>query len=304
MLGGWPVALWDAPTQLCYSRNGDEITVKGYAGQGALLIGETLNGGTVRTIQRGPFTDCTSIAIPKTVSKIVGAPFVAAHLVEITVDPLNLNYCDADGILLNKDQTMLIQVPAANTLSYTIPATVTQIGDLAFTACSSLTSVLIPDGVTRIGNGAFHDCSALTTVTIPASVAQFGASSFGGCTSLRSVYFLGNAPCCMGDVAFYGTPTIYYLPGATGWALLWDDLPPSAAWLPTIATADGRFGAQANTFGFNVQWASGRTVVVESATDAKTWRPLATNTLSGGTFYFNDANWAKYPHQLYRLRAE
>ena len=215
MLGGWPVALWDSPTQLCYSRNGDEITVKGYAGQGALVIGESLNGGAVTTIQRGHSPIAPALPFPRPSAKSWRTFRCRPSRGDLRRVLSILIYTPGRNLPEIGMKTTLIQVPAAKAVSYTIPATVTQIGDLAFTACSSLTSVLISNGVTRIGNRAFHDCSALTTVTIPASVTQFGASCFGGCTNLRSVYFLGNVPLCMGDVAFYGTPTIYYLPGTT-----------------------------------------------------------------------------------------
>ena len=58
-------------------------------------------------------------------------------------------------------------VPAGQSRGYTIPSSVTSIGDYAFCGCSSLTSVTIPTSVTSIGNWAFSGCSGLTSVTIP-----------------------------------------------------------------------------------------------------------------------------------------
>jgi hypothetical protein len=47
--------------------------------------------------------------------------------------------------------------------------TVTSIGDYAFAACYSLTSVTIPDTVTSIGEDAFGGSIGLTSVTITAN---------------------------------------------------------------------------------------------------------------------------------------
>jgi hypothetical protein len=46
-------------------------------------------------------------------------------------------------------------------------------------------------------------------------------------------------------------------------------------------------------------------VVVEACTNLANpiWYPLATNTLTGGSYYFNDPQWTNYPSRFYRLRS-
>ncbi|CAL1131578.1 unnamed protein product [Cladocopium goreaui] len=71
--------------------------------------------------------------------------------------------------------------------SLTIPKSVTQIRYKAFSGCSSLTSLTIPESVTQIGDGAFRYCTSLTSLTIPKSVTQIGDHAFTGCSSLKSL---------------------------------------------------------------------------------------------------------------------
>ena len=71
--------------------------------------------------------------------------------------------------------------------SITIPDSVTNIGAAAFDSCGSLTSITIPGSVTSIGTVAFYNCSGLTSVTIPDSVTNIGAAAFDSCGSLTSI---------------------------------------------------------------------------------------------------------------------
>ena len=77
----------------------------------------------------------------------------------------------------------------------------TSIGDGAFYACSSLTSVAIPEGVTSIGSQAFQYCTGLTGVTIPAGVTNIGSSAFSFCSGLTSVT-IPSSVTSIGDWAF------------------------------------------------------------------------------------------------------
>ena len=70
--------------------------------------------------------------------------------------------------------------------SITIPDSVTSIGAYAFAGCYDLTSITIPESVTNIGNGAFLACG-LTSITIPNSVTSIGDWTFYNCSDLISI---------------------------------------------------------------------------------------------------------------------
>jgi len=118
------------------------------------------------------------------------------------VTPDNSNYSSENGVVFSKNKTTLIQYPGGKKGAYTIPNSVTSIGNYAFTRCHDLTSVTIPSGVTSIGDYAFNDCSGLTSVTIPNSVTSIGDYAFSGCDSLTSVTSLNLVPPTVGSNAF------------------------------------------------------------------------------------------------------
>jgi BspA type Leucine rich repeat region (6 copies) len=169
--------------------------------------------------------------------------------------------------------------------------------------------------VTSIGNAAFYDDNSfndnsLTSVTIPDSVTNIGDEAFVNCAELTSVYFGGNAPVAHSSAfVIYGYPyydpaTVYYLQGTLGWSNTFAGRP-TALWLPQAETDDGSFGVRTNQFGFNINWASGQTVVVEACTNLQNpgWLPVSTNTLTGGVSYFSDPQSPNLPGRYYRLRS-
>lgn len=79
----------------------------------------------------------------------------------------------------------------SNLTSITIPDSVTNIGNEAFSNCNSLTTITIPDGITGLGYRTFYSCSSLTSITLPGTITFIGIDTFGKCYNLSDVYFNG-----------------------------------------------------------------------------------------------------------------
>ena len=112
----------------------------------------------------------------------------------------NPAYSSLSGVLFDKAQATLFQFPGGLGGSYTIPNSVTSIGDGAFEDCYSLTAVTIPNSVTYIGYDAFESCN-MTSVTIPNSATYIGDGAFEQCGNMMSVT-IGNGVTNIGEYAF------------------------------------------------------------------------------------------------------
>ncbi|MEE1003139.1 MAG: leucine-rich repeat domain-containing protein [Acutalibacteraceae bacterium] len=184
----------------------DTVEITGYIGEPTTLeIPAEIDGKSVTSIGDWAFSDCTSltsVTIPNSVTSIGSSAFDSCTLLtSINVDESNSNYCDIDGVLFNKDKTTILAYPNGKATTYSLPDSVTSIGDRAFSNCTALKSVTIGNGVTSIGDRAFERCTSLTSITIPDSVTSIDYCAFEICTSLTSVT-IGNSVTSIGIGAF------------------------------------------------------------------------------------------------------
>ena len=131
----------------------------------------------------GACKSLTSITIPNSVVTIIGNPFKGWHG---NLYNESKAFIYEDHVLFNKNKTTLIAYIAKET-NYTIPNSVTTIGEGAFSYCKSLISIKIPNSVTTIGEEAFGGCEFLVNINIPNSVTTIGRGAFGRCDSLTSI---------------------------------------------------------------------------------------------------------------------
>jgi hypothetical protein len=148
-------------------------------------------GNNVSSIGNSAFacsTSLTNVAIGTNVISIGDGAFNACNsLTAITVAANNPAYSSVDGVLFNKSQTTLIEYPGGKTGSYTVPSSVTSIGDDAFMDCPNLISATVSDSVTSIGAAAFYGCINLTNVSIGSGLNSIGYDGFDLCDSLTAI---------------------------------------------------------------------------------------------------------------------
>ena len=188
----------DSLTSITFGKNSHLKSIGSYAFNNCDSLTSITIPDSVTSIGFYAFTSCdslTSITIPDSVTSIDFFAFGGCDsLTNITVDDNNQYYKSIDGNLYTKDGKTLIQYAIGKKdTSFTIPDSVTSIGNWAFYSCNNLTSITIPDSVKSIGDWAFEYCDSLTSITIPASVTIIGSWAFAYCDSLTSVTFGENS---------------------------------------------------------------------------------------------------------------
>jgi hypothetical protein len=174
-----------AQAQFKFTTNSGAITITGYTGAGgAVIIPAATNGYPVGSIQYYTFlqSSLTSVIIPDSITNIGLQAFSdCTYLKNITVDAANPSYSSLDGVLFDKAQVTLLQFPAGLGGSYTLPTSVTTIGQYSFTYSASVTNIILLNSVTNIGQYAFYNCTGLANITLPNTLISIGGFAFGYC---------------------------------------------------------------------------------------------------------------------------
>jgi hypothetical protein len=157
-------------------------SIGSYAFEYCALTSITIPNG-VTSIGNSAFSYCalTSVMIPGSVTNIGYRAFIGAQigrsLASITVHPDNPYYASVDGVLFDKELTVLIQCPAGFSGAVTVPSSVTNICDYAFSSCNSLSSILFMGAPPVLGTSVFNGTH---TVIYYRKGTPGWADSFGG----------------------------------------------------------------------------------------------------------------------------
>ena len=142
-------------------------------------------------IGKSAFSMCyglEDICIPQNILLIGDDAFEDCRsLVAIYVDDDNPRYTDENGVLFNKNKTVIIKYPVMGSTNYIIPNTVTEIYYCAFEWCTNLKSIEIPSSVRKIGDYAFFRCYELSIIELPETIQYLGKEAFAHCSNLESV---------------------------------------------------------------------------------------------------------------------
>lgn len=191
----------------------DSVTKIGKAAFGWCYGLENIQLSRVEEISEMAFVWCKSIKtlhIPVSVSKIdPGILHWSMAFKEFDVSAENPNYTDVDGVLYNKDKTILVSYPCAYAKTFSVPEGVEeiaqdaflgtfiqsvtfpyslkQISARAFMGCMSLQEAVFKTGPEMIGQMAFSNCTSLTKIDIPEGCQIIGENAFAACKNLEYI---------------------------------------------------------------------------------------------------------------------
>ena len=195
---------------------GSSVThIYGGAFNGCTALTSIVLPDAVSFIGEDAFYNCSSLTyvfFGASVETIGTYAFIGCGALEtIEVSENNPFYKSIDGVLFDHNENMLLYYPRGKTGEhYSVPNSVTAIGDaafifnthiasvtlgesvisigaFAFNACINLTEINLPNSVTTIGNAAFADCEALSSIVLPKFLTEINATVFSNCSSLQRI---------------------------------------------------------------------------------------------------------------------
>lgn len=217
----------------------------------------------IEKIKGGTFSNCISlseITIGKGTLDVQGSAFdYCSSLRAIYVDDENEMYSSVDGTLYSKGSKTLVRCPTGlykddflvpdgieviaenafkeceNIRKFTLPRSLVEIGNFAFTNCA-MTSIVIPPSVTKIGASAFLLCNELETLVLPEGIKEIESGTASSCSNISylhipgSVEFIGSSAfswcknlsvieCDIDNLANVEVESyaFYYIPGTCTW---------------------------------------------------------------------------------------
>ncbi len=185
-----------------YATEGDNIVIYAYAGtETEVVIPSEIDGKPVHIIDEiglcydskrvvdgsSYHSNITKLTIPASLKEIPLDLFAqCTELKEIVIED-GADFKIENGVLYNKDMSILYYNLNKQIKAFTVPSSVKQIGGGAFRECRELTSITIPEGVEQVGGYAFKNCTSLKTVTVSEGVLYISNYVFSGCKNIEQI---------------------------------------------------------------------------------------------------------------------
>ncbi len=209
-------AFRDCPnlTSVTFAPGSQLTTIYAYAFAGCTNLTSIDLPNSVTTIYEYAFADTglTSCNL-KNVSSLGYGVFSECHaLTSFSKNSGNSSLSIEGGkVVYGYSSSQLLAYACGHTgTSFTIPSSVTIIGEGAFKGANHLTSITFPSSLSEVRFSAFENCTGLTNIELPGTVTDIGAYAFSGCYNLSSVRMFSNGNIAIGMGAFTGTDTISF----------------------------------------------------------------------------------------------
>ena len=104
------------------------------------------------------------------------------NLSEMNVVDSNPFFSSQDGILFNKEKTILLLYPQGKDGNeYIVHDGVSEIGESAFRACKNLVNIVLSNSVKKIGGFAFDGCENLHSIQLSQNLTRIEDAAFQDC---------------------------------------------------------------------------------------------------------------------------
>ncbi|QKX41078.1 leucine-rich repeat domain-containing protein [Metamycoplasma hominis] len=144
---------------------------------------------SIKEIGKGAFSDCKNLEeliLNEGLEWIDALAFDFSIISHISINSNNKNFEIKDNFFIDKNNKKILAYLDKKTTKVTIPSSVKEIGESAFSDCKNLEEVSLNEGLEKIGAEAFSNTN-IESIIIPDSVKEIGQRAFSSCINLEEV---------------------------------------------------------------------------------------------------------------------
>ena len=169
-------------------------------------IEELKTGNGVVNVSEGAFDGCSAlktVELGGNVASMESSSFDKCPVLEkIEVSSANMYFSSVDGVLFNRDKSVLIRCPMAYSAEeYAVPSHTKTVGAYAFKKCSGIEKIEI--GGCSLSEGSFFHCDNLNEISFTTAVKEIPDYCFFGSVMLTELV-LEDGTESLGEYAFFG----------------------------------------------------------------------------------------------------